>query len=87
MTTDRVICMQFIEGIPVHNVDKLRSKKIDLQQVSKIVLESFAAMIFSYGFVHCDPHFGNLMVVVEENKNKNKKPCIKVALLDHGLCK
>jgi len=37
-------------------------------------------MIFTNGFVHCDPHPGNLLV----NFLPNKKD-FEIVLLDHGL--
>lgn len=44
-------------------------------------------MIFSNGFVHCDPHPGN--VLIRPGKNANKKSVndndFEVVLLDHGL--
>ena len=42
----------------------------------------FSEMIFLNGFVHCDPHPGNVLV----NKVKgNKSNDFEVVLLDHGL--
>ena len=36
-------------------------------------------MIFVNGFVHCDPHPGNILV----SKSKNDE--VKITMLDHGL--
>mmetsp|Transcript_27217 Transcript_27217/g.43754 ORF Transcript_27217/g.43754 Transcript_27217/m.43754 type:complete len:366 (+) Transcript_27217:95-1192(+) len=55
LTSDQTICMDFIRGVPIHNVDELKNRKVDLPQLASVVLEAFAAMIFVYGFVHCDP--------------------------------
>ena len=37
-------------------------------------------MIFVQGYVHCDPHPGNILISKSEN-SKN----IQLVLLDHGL--
>jgi len=44
-----------------------------------LISESFNHMIFKDGFVHADPHPGNLMV----RKSKNGKPLL--IILDHGI--
>ena len=36
-------------------------------------------MIFVHGYVHCDPHPGNVLV------NKTKQGNTEIVLLDHGL--
>lgn len=48
-------------------------------QVSKKMSKIFSEMIFKYGYVHCDPHPGNILV------NKMKKGETTLTLLDHGL--
>ena len=40
--------------------------------------ELYSKMIFVEGFVHCDPHPGNVLV----NNNQGE---VQVVLLDHGL--
>ena len=52
---------------------------IDRSLLSKRVGQMYADMIFHHGFVHCDPHPGN--VLVRKNKHGNDE----VVLLDHGL--
>ena len=36
-------------------------------------------MIFKHGYVHCDPHPGNVLV------RKNERGETEIVLLDHGL--
>jgi len=47
--------------------------------VTKLV-DVFSNQIFVSGFVHCDPHPGNILI----RKDKNNKD--EVVLLDFGLC-
>ena len=46
----------------------------------------FSRMIFSNGFVHCDPHPGNVLVnpVSQMSTKKNDRE-FQIVLLDHGL--
>jgi predicted unusual protein kinase regulating ubiquinone biosynthesis (AarF/ABC1/UbiB family) len=54
--------MSFEQGIPVTHVKKMKEVGIDLKKLSKLISESFVHMIFKEGFVHADPHPGNLFV-------------------------
>ena len=47
-------------------------------QVSSKLGELYSKMIFIEGFVHCDPHPGNVLV-------NNDYGEVQVVLLDHGL--
>lgn len=43
----------------------------------------FSELIYSHGFVHTDPHPGNVLInPVTDKKGENE---FKVVLLDHGL--
>jgi aarF domain-containing kinase len=46
------------------------------------LIRAFADQIFVTGFVHCDPHPGNVFV---RPHPLNKKD-FQVVILDHGLC-
>ena len=39
----------------------------------------YADMIYKFGYVHCDPHAGNVLV------RKNEDGVDEIVLLDHGL--
>ncbi len=39
----------------------------------------FSLYIFRFGYVHCDPHPGNVLV------QKDPQGHVKIVLLDHGL--
>jgi aarF domain-containing kinase len=45
-------------------------------------------MIFTHGFVHCDPHPGNVLINPLNSKaqnNKDKNSDFEIVLIDHGL--
>ena len=48
-------------------------------RVSALLSEAFLSMVFVGGFVHCDPHPGNLLVRADQNGAP------QLVILDHGL--
>lgn len=79
LTTDRVLVMEYFSGAHVNDVDALLSQGIDVFDVSSKIGQMYSKMIFDDGFVHCDPHPGNVLV------QKNATGDTQVVLLDHGL--
>eukprot|EP00730_Choanoeca_flexa_P017886 TRINITY_DN8660_c0_g1_i4.p1 TRINITY_DN8660_c0_g1~~TRINITY_DN8660_c0_g1_i4.p1 ORF type:complete len:607 (+),score=96.02 TRINITY_DN8660_c0_g1_i4:101-1921(+) len=79
LTSSRVLTMEFCHGVPLTNVEGLRNSGVDLAKVSRIVTELFSEQIFIHGFVHSDPHPGNVLVSLDVKGQP------KVTLLDHGL--
>jgi len=62
-TTNSIVVMEFIGGIKVSEVEKIKSAGLD----PKIIAENGARIalkeIFEFGFFHADPHPGNLFVL------------------------
>ena len=79
LTTDRVLVMEYCPGAHINDVDTLKSEGIDVFEVSRKIGQMYSKMIFDDGYVHCDPHPGNVLV------HKNKAGVTQVVLLDHGL--
>ncbi|KAH6904851.1 ABC1 family-domain-containing protein [Coprinopsis sp. MPI-PUGE-AT-0042] len=52
-----------------------------LASVMRTMVELFSAQMFSWGWVHCDPHPGN--VIVRPSPSDPTKP--QLVLIDHGL--
>lgn len=50
-----------------------------MDEISDKLGSLYSEMIFKNGFVHSDPHPGNLLV------NKDKNGQLNLILLDHGL--
>ena len=51
-----------------------------LFQISRLLGRMYSEMIFVNGFVHCDPHPGNVLVRKRPDTGK-----VEIVLLDHGL--
>ncbi|XP_055384602.1 aarF domain-containing kinase 1 [Condylostylus longicornis] len=78
-STPRILVMEFVEGGHVTDVEYIRKNKIDPFDISTKIGKLYSDMIFINGFVHSDPHPGNILV------NKNSKGKSQIILLDHGL--
>lgn len=71
--------MEYCDGGQINDLAYLNRNGISAREVSEKVGRLYSEMIFSHGFVHCDPHPGNLMV------NRDVNGDTQICLLDHGL--
>ena len=78
LTTTRVLTMEFLDGGEVTDRDYVVSQKLNPRSIAKRLATLYSEMIFIEGFVHCDPHPGNILV-----KKTDSGP--EIQLLDHGL--
>eukprot|EP00301_Raphidiophrys_heterophryoidea_P016324 c25887_g1_i1.p1 GENE.c25887_g1_i1~~c25887_g1_i1.p1 ORF type:complete len:598 (-),score=133.47 c25887_g1_i1:201-1994(-) len=78
-TCSRVMTMEFIHGCAVDNKTALLEMGFDPIKIADMMAQTFSEMIFVHGFVHCDPHPGNVLV----RRNVSGGP--QLVLLDHGL--
>ncbi|KAI9145731.1 ABC1 family-domain-containing protein [Paraphysoderma sedebokerense] len=58
----RVLCMEFAKGGRIDDLEYYRRHHINPAQVSSELTSIFSSMIFLHGFVHADPHPGNLLI-------------------------
>ncbi|GAV58436.1 ABC1 domain-containing protein [Cephalotus follicularis] len=79
LTTRHVLTMQFCKGHKVDDVEFFKEMKISPIKVAKALVEVFAEMIFIHGFVHGDPHPGNILVSPDSHNG------FFLVLLDHGI--
>ncbi|RKP23596.1 ABC1 family-domain-containing protein, partial [Syncephalis pseudoplumigaleata] len=84
--TPRVLCMEFIQGAYIDDRDFLRRNHIDANDVASELARIFSDMIFKYGWVHCDPHPGNILIRTRERRHYFDRN-FDLVLLDHGLYK
>ncbi|HET8945122.1 MAG TPA: ABC1 kinase family protein [Dehalococcoidia bacterium] len=82
-TTQRVLTMEYVDGIKITDVPAMQSAGIDPQEVSQLVSNTFCEMIYLHGMFHADPHPGNLFVQPPEQAGDSPK----LVLLDFGLCR
>jgi len=78
LTTPRVLTMEWIDGCKANDVECIKAWGIDPAQVGKRMIQIFCEQMYFHGFVHCDPHPGNIFV--------RKIPGdFQLVLLDNGL--
>lgn len=63
ISTRRILVMEYIDGIAPDEVDVLKEKGYDLNQIAKNGAEALLQMIFVHGYFHADPHPGNIFVM------------------------
>jgi len=61
-STKRVLIMEYIDGIKISDIDKLKKAGVNLEEITKKGFELICEQIFVHRFFHADPHPGNLMV-------------------------
>ncbi len=74
-STSRVLCMEFINGVDVDDLEGIRRYGDDPATVAVNGARILLTQIFRFGFFHADPHPGNLRVL----------PGGVVAPLDYGM--
>jgi predicted unusual protein kinase regulating ubiquinone biosynthesis (AarF/ABC1/UbiB family) len=67
MTSEKVLCLSYLEGTKISDLKKLQAQKINLPKIAEIGAISYLKQLVNYGFFHADPHPGNLAV---SNKGK-----------------
>ncbi|KAL0485542.1 aarF domain-containing protein kinase [Acrasis kona] len=83
LTTPRIIALEFIDhAVKVSDRKGLAVMDISPTTVSTLLAKVFSQQIFLDGFVHCDPHPGNILVRRDPNSWNNK---LEIIILDHGL--
>ncbi|KAK0044013.1 putative aarF domain-containing protein kinase 5 isoform X1 [Biomphalaria pfeifferi] len=79
MTSKRVLTAEYIDGVKVNNLEGIKNYGLSLLDVDTKLVQSFSDQIFLSGFVHADPHPGNVFI----RKGADSKA--QLVLLDHGL--
>ncbi len=74
-TARSILVMEYIDGIKMDQVDKIREAGIDPKEVAMIGLRSFSRQLMDFGFFHADPHPGNTIVMYDG----------RVSLVDFGI--
>jgi ubiquinone biosynthesis protein len=74
-STDRVLVMEWLEGIPLSSPQRLAECDIQLSAIARQGADLYLEMIFKNGFYHADPHPGNMVLLRNEG----------IGLLDYGM--
>ncbi|KAF9328722.1 hypothetical protein BG006_008138 [Podila minutissima] len=80
-STKQVMVAEWVDGVRATDKAAIQQMGLNITKVMESVVDVFAHQIFVSGFVHCDPHPGN--VLVRRHPSNPKKH--QLLLLDHGL--
>ena len=87
--SDRIMIMEWVDGcryvyspadFDTADTDRLNDRKskekmgLQTREAMDLAISVMSAMTFSWGFVHCDPHPGNILV--RQHPTKKGKPQI-----------
>ncbi|XP_064410031.1 uncharacterized aarF domain-containing protein kinase 5 isoform X2 [Latimeria chalumnae] len=78
-TSKRVLTADYCEGCKINNLEEIRKQGLCLRDTATKLIQTFAEQIFYTGFIHADPHPGNVLV------RKGPDGKAELVLLDHGL--
>ncbi|TFB14650.1 AarF/ABC1/UbiB kinase family protein [Filobacillus milosensis] len=74
-TTEKVLTMEFIEGIKLDEVAELEENGHNLESLASQLANAIFYQIFKDGYFHGDPHIGNILALSDKN----------IGLIDFGL--
>ena len=74
-TTDRILCMEYIDGIKINDLEKMRSIGMTGPELAIKGINLYYEQVFEYGFFHADPHPGNIFIMPDK----------RVCFVDYGM--
>ncbi|KAG0228382.1 hypothetical protein BGX31_006593 [Mortierella sp. GBA43] len=80
-STKQVMVAEWVDGCRSTDKRGIQDLGLSVNKVMNTVVDVFAHQIFISGFVHCDPHPGNVLV----RKHPDNPKRHQLLLLDHGL--
>lgn len=62
-STDRVLCMEYIDGIKITDTEAYETLGLDSKEIVYRGIDLYFQQVFVHGFFHADPHPGNIFVL------------------------
>ncbi|KAG0056441.1 hypothetical protein BGZ83_004948 [Gryganskiella cystojenkinii] len=81
ISTKQIMVAEWVDGCRATDKESIVRMGLSPKKVIESVVDVFAHQIFISGFVHCDPHPGNVLVRRHPKDPKRHQ----LLLLDHGL--
>jgi len=75
LCTDKVICMEFIDGYKITDLETLSKFGISGKELAIRGIGLYFEQVFEHGFFHADPHPGNIFVLEDG----------RVVFIDYGM--
>jgi len=76
-TRARVLTLEKVHGVRIFDIDKMRAEGIEPKEVAYLIVESYCTQVLEKGFMHADPHPGNIFAA----------PGPQVIYVDFGMMK
>ncbi len=73
--TRKILVLKFYEGTRVDNIEGLKALNISPDDLVKILVDLYTRQVLIHGFLHADPHPGNLLVTQEK----------RLVIVDYGM--
>lgn len=61
--TEKVIIMEYVPSIKISDTQRLHDANIDTAEQCTRIVDAFIYMMTEHGYIHCDPHPGNIGVM------------------------
>nr|WP_320192789.1 AarF/UbiB family protein [uncultured Desulfobacter sp.] len=74
-STQRVLCMEFIQGIKADDVKAIDRAGLDRKKITRIGADFVLRQVFEFGFFHADPHPGNIFILADQ----------RICMIDFGM--
>ena len=75
LTTSKILCEEFIDGIKLNDPELHRRADIDLKRIARSGVRIIIEQALVHGFFHADPHPGNIFVL----------PGNRICFIDFGM--
>ena len=62
-TTERVLTMEYIEGVKASEIERIEKEGLDRKVITARGADLILKQVFDHGFFHADPHPGNIFVL------------------------
>ena len=62
-TTERVLTMEYIDGVKASEIDRIEKEGLDRKIITARGADLILKQVFDHGFFHADPHPGNIFVL------------------------
>lgn len=80
LSTAKVLTMEFVKGVRVNDLTALKDLGLHPADVADTLSSTFAEMALCHGFVHGDPHAGNVYARAHPETKE-----AQIIIMDHGL--
>lgn len=61
-----VLTMEYVEGVKISDFINLKKGHYDMRKIAAHLVEALFKQIYEYGFLHADPHPGNIAITAGE---------------------